>query len=283
MNTVFLSYSKSDEQADSLAGKIRQHLSTLPSVHVDDLFESTAFDASLTEQLLDKIDRCKVFISIITHPNPNALFELGYALGRNKKALVIGDYSAVPYSAQDLVFSYRSNSYYELLSEVEKLLKGGTSQRSVSRFDDDPQSAIDTWSSKPALLDSLPAEAFERVIGLWLELLGFEVRRPDRSSVQAFDFIISPFREDRAVVEVKKYKQSSQISVPNVQQLLGLMAIAKASAGIIVSSTSFTKSAIEYARAANSGIILLSIRDLKRHRIMTREELEHIATSVSDT
>ena len=67
-------------------------------IRVDMINKST----NITDDIVSSIERCRLAIVDVTGNNPNVMFELGYALAKNKTNIIISQ------SADDLPFDIRN-------------------------------------------------------------------------------------------------------------------------------------------------------------------------------
>ncbi len=99
-----------------------------------------------------------------------------------------------------------------------------------------------------AKLKSMSPKEFEYTIAELLSRLGYkDVKVIGGSGDLAVD-IIAKYRDDRVVVQCKRYT-SRKVGSPELQMFIGMMVTEyKASKGIYITTSSFTRDAIELAR-----------------------------------
>lgn len=76
---------------------------------------------------------------------------------------------------------------------------------------------------------------------------------------KGYDFYIPKLN---CVVDVKKYNRSSKVSLSVIRTFLGVMVENNVNKGIIISSTEFTRSALNFVENLEQQIVLLSLQDL---------------------
>lgn len=278
MKQVFISYPYQDEQAKEFASFLREHLPTFGAEGVDIFMDTTTmpvgedFRTSLTEA----INRCSVFICFTCEKNPNVMFELGYALGKNKEIILIGDSRSIPADLQHMTYVSRDSNPYDVLAQVQKHLSAHGDRSPYLGLDpDSPRRTLETLVQRPELIDNLEGREFEELIQHWFLMKGYTVNPRGATRDFGYDFLVEPFRGNCAAVEVKKYRTTSKVSVSVVRQLLGAMVMEHISLGIVISSAPFTESALFFARESETTILLWTIQDLVRMIELPRESVDN--------
>lgn len=108
-------------------------------------------------------------------------------------------------------------------------------------------------------LDSINYGDFENIVYEYLKAQNITVVYRGRARNAAYDFQIPDFDY---VVEVKKYNRNGKISLSVIRELIATMVEYGAKRGIIISSTEFSRSAINFVQNLEQHIILLSLKDL---------------------
>jgi restriction system protein len=262
MKKIFISFSYSDEEAMSLAQFLEEHLPSL-GAEVNDIFNDVCFGDDFNSVITEQINKCSLFICFVHPNNANVMFELGYALGKNKQIIIVGDSHDLPSDVRSMVYIQRGSSPYDILGHVEKHLASYSEREPFLGLDPTiPQKSIGTLIERPDILDNIDGREFEELIVQWFKSEGFNVDNYPMRNDQGFDFIIDPYQGERAVVEVKKYKKTSQVPVSVIRQLVGVMALEDASIGIVVSSAPFTKSSLYFVEDIKPKILLWTLEDL---------------------
>jgi hypothetical protein len=267
MKQVFISYPYRDEHAKEFVGFLREHLPALGAEAVDIFMdEALPIGEDWRTSLTEAINRCSVFICFTSEMNPNVMFELGYALGKNKEIILVGDSRCIPADLQHMTYVPRDSHPYDVLVQVQKCLSAHGDRRPFLGLDPKyPKRALDILVQRPELLDSLEGGEFEELIRHWFLTKGYRVNPHwEDTRDYGFDFLVEPFRGDRAAVEVKKYRTTSKVPVSVVRQLLGAIVMEHIPLGIVISSAPFTESALFFARESNTTILLWTLQDLIR-------------------
>lgn len=278
MKQVFISYAYRDEQSRASVAFLREHLPAFGAEPVDIFMnEMLAIGDDWRSSLTEAINRCSIFICFASEMNPNVMFELGYALGKNKQIILIGDSKSIPADLQHMAYISKDSHPYDVLAQVQKCLS--THDERIPFLGLDPHSPrhnICTLVDRPDLLDSLEGRELEELIKHWFLMKNYTVDAFDETRDCGFDFMVSPFRGERAAVEVKKYRTTSRVPVSVIRQLLGAMVVGHIPIGIIVSSAPFTESAFFFAKEINPTVLLWTLEDLVRMNEMPRNRLEYI-------
>ena len=275
MKTIFISHSYNNKNAQYLSDFLRKNLkdAEIDTIHA---FDELIFGNSIKRSIVDKINKCSLFICFLHEENPNVMFELGYALGRNKKIIAIGEIEDIPFDVQNMGYLKPESSPYDLLTQVERHLElYDEPSPQIDLLNNDPIGTIESIFSRPELLDNLDWREFEELVASWFRSKGYTVEQlTPRVHDRGYDFIIHPFRGERAMVQVKKYKSTSRVPVSIVRQLVGSMSLERIQNGIIVSSAPFPNSAKFFVKDIEPTVFLWTIKDLLRMSDMPNKSLE---------
>ena len=278
MKTIIISYNYSDKNSQHLVDFLRKNLEDT-EINTTCSYECK-FCYMEERSIIDKINKCSLFICFLDNKNKNALFELGYALGRNKKIITIGEVGNIPFDVQNMGYLKPETSSYDLLTKVEKYLQlYEEPSPQLNLLINDPIETLDSLSSMPELLDNLDWREFEELVASWFRNKGYIVEQSPRVHDRGYDFVIHPFRGDKAIVEVKKYKSTSRVPLSMVRQLVGSMSLERIQNGIIVSNATFPNSAKYFVKDTKSTVFLWTIKDLLRMRDMPNKSLEQTPES----
>jgi hypothetical protein len=272
MRTIFISYNHTDEKSQYLVDFIRTNLE---DTEVSTICSNNC-EYCLTEEksIIDKINKCSLFICFLDSKNQNVFFELGYALGRNKKIITIGEMGNIPFDVQNMGYLKPEISPYDLLTKVEiQLQLFDEPSPKIDLLNNNPIETIDSLFSMPDLLDNLDGREFEELVASWFRNKGFLVDQSAKDRDSGYDFIIHPFRGDLALVEVKKYKSTSRVPVSIVRQFVGSMSLERIKYGIIVSSATFPNSAKYFVKDIEPTVFLWTIEDLLNLRDIPKKAL----------
>lgn len=91
--TIFFAYEgrrkgSSSANVDSIEHAVKEY-NRYQTEYVAKTWESITYTTHISHEVLDAIEDCEVFVCDLTNFNHNVLFELGYAIGRNKKILIL--------------------------------------------------------------------------------------------------------------------------------------------------------------------------------------------------
>jgi len=110
---------------------------------------------------------------------------------------------------------------------------------------------LEKLKNDPSLISSITPREFEEFVGNLLRKLGFEVRLTPSSRDGGFDMYAastSALGSFLYLVECKKYDRVNKVGVEIVRSLYGVLESKKATAGMIVTSSMFTKGAEDFQR-----------------------------------
>jgi hypothetical protein len=115
--------------------------------------------------------------------------------------------------------------------------------------------------NNPALMYTLPPRKFEEIVGEMLDKLGYDISLTPESKDGGFDMYAAwkdGLGEFLYLVECKRYAPHKTVGVQLVRALHGVVEEKRASAGILVTTSHFTKEAKEFQRQLRHR---LSLRD----------------------
>lgn len=122
----------------------------------------------------------------------------------------------------------------------------------VSRFQWDR--IIVELQRRPEHLFSVDPQRFEELIAELLDRDGMEVQLTPRSSDGGKDIIArmdTPLGKHLYYVECKRYSRENPVGVQLVRQLYGVVSAAGATAGLLVTTSNFTKNAVAFTQSTN--------------------------------
>lgn len=276
MKRVFISYPFQDRQAQAFAHFLREHLPSIGAEPIDILMDdSIPSSEDWRSSLTEAINRCAIFICFASEANPNVMFELGYALGKNKQIILVGDSRSIPSDLQQMIYVSKDAHPYDILVQIQKYLSTYEERRPYLGLDPrSPKPSLEALIARPDLLDSLEGREFEELVRKWFLTKGFRIRDQEFSRDYGFDFLVNPFRGENAAVEVKKYRTTSRVPVAIVRQLLGAMVAERIPVGIVISSAPYTESAIFFAKEIKPTVLLWTLDDLVKMNDMTNNRVE---------
>lgn len=261
---MFISHSFQDPIVRQFARSLRDYLPNMGSEPID-VVDAVEPGEDWQARITEAINKCTVFICFVQRDNPNLMFELGYALGKNKKIIIMGDFRDLPADVRSMSYIPRESHPFEVLRHVERYLRDRVPHLLAYEITPErPQEAIRMLLDRPELLDNLGRREFEEIVMRWFESKGLRVTMATASLDYGFDMMVEPFRGDRAIVEVKKYKTTSQVPLTVIRQLVGAMTLARIHVGIIIATAPFTESAHFFVRGVQPMVQLWTLNDLAR-------------------
>jgi len=110
---------------------------------------------------------------------------------------------------------------------------------------------------------------FERLVLDLLHAMGYGTKRDDLSTTGAgadggIDGVISLDRLglEKVYVQAKRYAEDNPVSRPTIQAFLGVLAGRRASKGVFITTSRFSKDAREFAERASDGLVLIDGQQL---------------------
>jgi hypothetical protein len=198
----------------------------------------------------------------------NVLLEVGIALGAGKQVLIIGGGSeSLPKDLRSLPYIPTSGDNEAdigtVLRRLDSLQIEEESPRAVYHTVAD---RLRTYIDDPAYFESMSPIEFEELIIQWFQENGFSPSRAETAHEFGIDLVAqSPIDQSTLVIEAKKFNRQSRVSMRDVMALLGAATLFKASTGVLITSSSFTRAALEMAAESRN----------PRLRLLTMEEILH--------
>jgi len=121
----------------------------------------------------------------------------------------------------------------------------------IGRVEDTNEVLFKKIRNAPELMQTLTPRQFEEFVGDLLRKLGFEVSLTPASRDGGFDLYAatnSTLGTFLYLVECKKYERPNKVGVEVVRSLYGVLESKRATAGMIVTTSLFTKDAQDFQR-----------------------------------
>jgi hypothetical protein len=257
---VFISHSHADaELAASLAGLLSSE--GVESVRLSQVEVEGAAGAP-AYSLVREAD---VLVGLLSTESVNVYYEIGVAIGSGVPVLVAAPageslpagVATIPYVqlTGDRTFDARIIArrvrQFELRERRHKL-KYHSTEAKLSRIAEDPE-----------YLELVSSQEFEALIYDLLKKQGFSVEIRDSHLDPGYDFIIRPSTEGGLIlVEAKKLKPQSRVSVKTVRKLMSAVSVLGAAGGLLVSGTPFTTAAAAAALGGTAPIFLKTVGEI---------------------
>jgi HJR/Mrr/RecB family endonuclease len=215
----------------------------------------------------DAINRSFIVIGVLTRDSSNVFYEIGYAIGSRKKVLLIAqpeiDLPKELLAIQRVRADYHwAEIWYEVQQEVSKPLE--TSKFSEPQHELNPDEIIRSYDTNPEYFERIDARTFEDVVKSLFMSKGYVVTEPNPKEHFGFDFMLTgPSHQGEILVEVKKQNPNRRTSIGDIQQLLGAVYAYDAASGILITTSVFTDSALDFASKMSPRIQLWNMDRLK--------------------
>lgn len=264
MKSIYLSYSYGKIE-HSFIEMLRNELERFDFRIINVFPNIICSDFELENTNQNSINKCDLLIAIISEYNPNVFFELGYAIGRGKQILIVGSIGIdLPRSLKNINYivgdPYEKNIIFEIINQIEKMKFIQT--KKVENIND-LEFLINSYDNDQDFFDKIEPIQFEEIIGQFFRRMNYEIYPNENPNEYGYDFLITNYGNyGKTLVEIKKYNRNSKISVGQIQQFLGAIYFNKAECGIFITTSGFTRSAIDFAERATPKIELWDIDNL---------------------
>ena len=122
-------------------------------------------------------------------------------------------------------------------------------------------------SQYPELIYDLEPRLFEELIGKIFSKFKLDINLTKRTRDGGIDIIAfedNLFSKNKYIIECKRYNPNNKISVSTVQRLYGIKQSTRATKALFVTSSYFTKPAIEFAREHAWELQLMDFNDITK-------------------
>lgn len=254
MKKVYLSYSFEKIDQIFLESLENEFLRYDIQVVNKDTFK-VFYYADLASSMQNLINNCDLLIAFLTEANNNIIFELGYALGKGKKVLIVSDETVtMPGALGNIRYirsKYNDKLVYDIINYISSIEL--VQQKDKIETYSDFKFLVKSDRYDPSSLDQIEPMKFEDFIYEWFDNQGVNIVRNENHEDIGYDFLLTNYHNyKKTLVEVKKYNSNSKVSVGIIQQFLGAIYSNEADSGIFISSSGYTKSAINFAENLNS-------------------------------
>jgi hypothetical protein len=203
------------------------------------------------------------FIAVAGSGSPNIFYELGLAAGANvptlvaarPNALLPGDLASVPYV---LLTGDVLRDAQSIARRVKEL-----PERFATKVEKFPsvEATLQATTQDPAVLESLTGLEFERLVAELFTERGYKVEPATQARDSGIDFVLKSPKDGMLVlVQVKKFRKQSRVSVESVRQVLDAVSAHRAPLGMLISPSGFTAAAA--ALAAGTPLLLRTLDEV---------------------
>jgi hypothetical protein len=269
MRRVFLSYSYDRDRG--LVAAVKESLESSGAVEVLDPGSLGMSGTEIFSAIRSQIQKADAVVAVVGFDRPNVLIEAGMALGSGKNILLVADrVETLPFDLHSMPFVSRTGDDQadagEIVRRLEKISsEKEPSQRSYSSL----MEKLETYTTDPPYFESISPWEFEELIAQWFNEQGFDAAHPKGFSPDlGVDILLHlPNTRSRVIVQVKKFNRQSKVSLRDVMALLGAATMLKADYAALVTSSSFTRAALETAAAsARPRLSLITLGDILETR-----------------
>lgn len=262
MKKIFLSSSKiwkDRVEIEKFTNSIKQFVNCKISPFDDEFSLGENWENEIYSSIID----CDLFVAVLDkESSPHFIYEIGYAQGAGKKiVLIIKEGSEVPSMFRNhLFYKWDENNFDYLANKIIKeLIKTDTKEK--IKFSEVLKDSIYNTNH----IYKYSSKDFENIIIDMFKKRGYECDfNKDKQDV-GYDLLIKNFKDNKnALIECKKYDLNKKVSIDTVIQLFSELVLNQLDIGLIITTSTFTNSAIEYAKKIkNKKILLWDIKKLE--------------------
>jgi hypothetical protein len=214
-----------------------------------------------------QIQKADTVVAVVGFDRPNVLIEAGMALGSGKNILLVADrVETLPFDLHSMPFVSRTGDDQADAGEIVRRLEGLSVQgEATQRSYNSLTEKLETYITDPPYFESISPWEFEELITQWFKGQGFDAAHPKGFSPDlGVDILLRlPNTRSSVVVQVKKFNRQSKVSLRDVMALLGAATMLKADYAALVTSSSFTRAAVETAAtSARPKLSLITLDDI---------------------
>ncbi|AKL94712.1 endonuclease [Clostridium aceticum] len=260
MNKIYISYSSNCIEIEHLTSRIYDYYIDTNIKILKKEFDKSSESTFSSSTVL--IDGCDLFICFIDKRDSEIMFELGYALGKNKKIILIGDYRDIPYDLKNLTYIRQSEDINVILFNIERYLSLSEVKNEDFSNPNEHSIILERAVREPNYLDSIDPIQFEKLVYNLFCSNGLNVEMNTNYRDSGYDFMLYTPTGKRIMIEVKKYRTTSKVSISTIRQLVGSMVIEHIDAGVIITSGQYTNSVSHFINGIEQEVHLWTIDNL---------------------
>lgn len=213
------------------------------------------------------INKCDVFIAIIKFAEPVLFFEIGYASALSKKIIIISNNEdEIPYFLKNYSF-IKTDSYHTSIGhQLTQILSNLAFELNHDlSYPNNLKEFIHSYRINPQIIERLTEREFEQIVfNHFQHSTDYLPEEPTSAKDYGYDMILNNYKKhQRTLVEIKKYNPNSKVSINVVQQLIGAMSLYNADYGILLTTSTFTLSARDFAQSLPYKIELWDLKYLE--------------------
>ncbi|NOU64088.1 hypothetical protein GC096_08635 [Paenibacillus sp. LMG 31461] len=262
---IFISYSDKHDAYDLISNLRKQNEINLHR-QIDMNILNDPYESNYDVETIQRnIKKSNVVLAIINNFSNNVFFEIGYAIGNGKQVIIICPYDVeIPSNLKGLIYfeggPYNSDVAFKVLNYIYS---------DIIRYDKNEfkEADIDTllnlFENNNIDFEQFDYDHFEKIVMDSFERKGFEVINKQSIRDYGYDFVVYDNSKKKLLVEVKKTSLSTKCSINTVQQLLGAIHAYGAGGGILISTSGFTGSALNFSEKCTPRIEMWTMQDIK--------------------
>lgn len=213
------------------------------------------------------INKCDVFIAIIKYAEPVLFFEIGYASALSKKIIIISNNEdEIPFFLKNYSF-IKADTYHNSIGyHLTQILRNTTMELSHDlTYPNNLKEFIHSYRVNPQIIERLTEREFEQIVfNHFRYSTNYQPEEPASAKDYGYDMTLNNYKgHHRTLVEIKKYNPNSKVSINVVQQLIGAMSLYNADHGILLTTSTFTLSARDFASSLPYKIELWDLKYLE--------------------
>ena len=190
--TIFFAYQgrpkdKADDNVDAIQSAIRTHNKHQKKFHAES-WEDYKTSRPINKDVLEAIDKCTYFVCDLTYFNHNVLFELGYAIAKERQILILLN-SKIDHAGEKYEDSFLKAIRYTALDNAQSItnaLRGGCFEKVLRKYFIKKESVEDRPSGLFYSISKNKNQASLELsdsIATLQELLNFELTSDDKAEV----------------------------------------------------------------------------------------------------
>ncbi|MFZ1528253.1 MAG: restriction endonuclease [Ferruginibacter sp.] len=241
------------------------------------------------------IHKCTIFIAILNKPEQNVYFEIGYAAALAKEIIIISNNEeSLPYSVKRFPFiktDFLTQNYIpslisiiknssgdnqNLLTKYHNLISHSDTKELLHNYFDiemnynkrmffNLKDFLKVYKTFPQILESVSEKTFETMVFRFLKIdHSINSKIIESKKDCGYDLELEEYKgHKKTIVEIKKLNSNSKVSINIILTLANAMELHKAECGILITTSSFTMSARDFAKSLPHKIELWDIKYLE--------------------
>ena len=229
------------------------------------VFTNEQYSGKISDMMaFDNIKKSSVIIAIINDLSPNVFLEVGYAIGQGKTVLLVCNPNIdLPANLGSFMYIRMDNNASITINEIVNQLINSNAFVEAEQKKDNYKEILSIYKTNREKFEGIDYMSFERAMKEWFVSRGYLTEETYDNHDRGYDILLKNYKNyTKTLVEIKKFNINSKVSISYIQKLIDLLYVYKADCGIIVTTSSYSQAAIQFAENSGCKIELWTLDDV---------------------